>query len=181
MRRSTTITATVAVTALITPLGHLAVPAGAYATAQRYVLENAAPSKDTLIDRLLRALEANDPDALHRLAVTESEYRTIFLPGNVPPGKPLKKMRPDAADFAWGLLATKSFYYEKGLLQQFGGKKLTAVSEHYDKGEKEYATYRAYKQLRLAVRTDTGALQEIATGSIVEVDGQWKFMSFIRD
>lgn len=50
----------------------------------------------------------------------------------------------------------------------------------FAKGVTDYATYRAYRQLRLAVTSD-GSPAELATGSIAEVQGRYKFISYIRD
>jgi hypothetical protein len=146
-------------------------------------LVNGAPSAATLIDRFLAALAAKDPDALHRLRVTEAEYREILMPGTVPVGQPLKPPpSKELANFAWGTLDEKSAYYEQFLLSQYGGKHLRLQSSAYDKGEQRFANHTAYRQLRLTLVDEaTGAEVLLGTGSIVEVAGAYKFASFIRD
>jgi hypothetical protein len=145
-------------------------------------LENSEPSAEQLIDRFLGALEHKDADALRRLRVTEAEYREILMPSTVPEGQPLRRPSKEFADLAWGLIDEKSRYYEQSLLSQYGGLQLQVKAVAYDKGEQRYAGYTARKQLRLKLADDsTGAQFELATGSIVEVAGSYKFVSYIRD
>jgi hypothetical protein len=145
-------------------------------------LENASPSADALIHRFLEALDNQDAATLRHLRVTESEYRSIILPGTVPPGAPRRHYRDDVSEYFWGTLNGKSAGYEKNLLDTVGGhgpSKVKTIS--YAKGEQQYADYKAYKQLRLVVEDGAGHEFDIRTGSIAEIDGQYKFISFIRD
>jgi hypothetical protein len=145
-------------------------------------LANAYASADALIDGMLRALERDDPDALRRLRVTETEYREIILPGSVREGRPLRRYPRDIADYAWGSLATRSFYHEQALLHGHKGRHFIVKAVEYDKGVERYANHTAYKQLRLTLEEPaTGKEVKLATGSIVEIDGRFKFISFIND
>jgi hypothetical protein len=142
---------------------------------------DAVSSKEELAQRLLDALEKKDLQGLRRLRVTETEYKDFVLPGSVEVGQPLRKYPPDIADYAWKTLDTKSLYYERYLIHGSGGEHYQIKDMTFDKGVADYATYRAYRQLRLALTKKDGAPGELATGSIIEVDGQYKFISFIRD
>jgi hypothetical protein len=51
----------------------------------------------------------------------------------------------------------------------------------YEDGTKTYASYTARKRLRLSLLDADGSEVQLATGSIAEIDGQYKFISFIRD
>ena len=145
-------------------------------------LTNGSPSADDLIRRFLEALDSKDAAALRHLRTTESEYRNIILPGTVAPGAPPRHYREDVSRYFWGSLNGKSAGYEKYLLDTEGGRGPTRVkSVRYKKGQTRYAEYTAYKQLRLIVADQAGEEREIQTGSIVEVDGQYKFISFVRD
>jgi len=145
------------------------------------VISAAAPSPARLIDELLRALGRKDRDALRRLRLTESEYREIVLPGNVDVGQPLRTYPAEVSEFAWRQLDTKSAYYEDFLVRQFGGRSFKVKAIEYEKGTQQYATYRAHKQLRLTLEDGDGAEVELRTGSVAEIAGQFKFVSFIRD
>jgi hypothetical protein len=145
-------------------------------------LEDAEPSAEQLIDQLLGALARKDPDALHRLRVTETEYREILMPTSVPEGEPIRQTPTEFADFAWGRLDEKSRYYEQSLLFQYGGQQLRVKGMSYAKGDKKYAGYSAHQQLRLLLEDMVSGDQvELATGSIIELAGGFKFVSFIRD
>jgi hypothetical protein len=144
-------------------------------------LVNAAPSEAALIERFLRVLAERDRDAFGRLRLTEAEYREIILPGNVEPGQPFRNYPEEVSRYAWQNLNTRSLYHEDNLLVSFGGRNLTVKAVEYDKGTKKYASYTAYKQIRLTLLDADGAEVKLATGSIAAIDGQYKFISFIRD
>src|SRR5262245_32378304 len=137
------------------------------------VLRDAASSKEELAQWLLDALEKKDLEALRRLRVTEAEYKDFILPGSVEVGKRLRTYPPDVANYAWQTLNTKSLYYERYLLAQVGGKHMEFKDMSFAKGTADYATYRAFRQLRLAV-LENGSPAELATGSIAEVGGKYK-------
>jgi hypothetical protein len=137
-------------------------------------------SKEELVAKLLDALERQDLEALHRLRITESEYKGIILPGQVPVGQEFRRYRSEVSDFAWQTLNTKSVYYERYLLSLHGGRRYELKDVRFEQGTEEYAGYSAHKQLRLSL-THEGSPATLATGSIVEVGGRYKFASFIRD
>jgi len=140
-----------------------------------------ATSADELITRFLQALRDKDQEVLRGLRVTESEYREIVMPGHVPVGKPLRKQPEDVTELAWRLLNTKSVYYELSLLEEFGGHGYEVKDVEYERGTQSYATYTAYKQLRLMLQRDDGQEVELRTGSVADIAGQFKFVSYIRD
>lgn len=143
-------------------------------------LATGVASKEELVARLLDALERKDPEALHRLRITESEYKGIVLPGHVRVGQEFHRYRPEVSDFAWQTLDTKSLYYERFLLSQHGGRRYELQDVRFEEGTERYAGYSSHRQLRLSLTHD-GTPVELGTGSIVEVGGRYKFASFIRD
>jgi hypothetical protein len=155
--------------------------AQAAAAATKPALENASPSVEALIDRFLDALARKDRAALRGLRVTESEYRTLIMPGAVPPGSPLRHYPDEVSEYFWSVMNTKSAHYESYLINTVGGRHLTAKGFTWAKGTEDYATHSAFKQLRLTVEDGDGKEEEVKTGSIVRVGDQYKFMSFIRD
>ena len=145
-------------------------------------LDNPSPSAEALVQRFLTALDNKDGEALRRLRTTESEYKNIIMPGSVPPGSPPRHYRDDVSEYFWSILNTKSAYYEQYLLETAGGRGPTKVKRvSYNKGTKTYADYTAYKQVRLVVEDGSGSERDIWTGSIANIEGQYKFISFIRD
>jgi hypothetical protein len=58
--------------------------------------------------------------------------------------------------------------------------KVTAVE--YRRGIKRYRDYTAYKQLMLTIDDGSGnEPEQMKIGSIAEVNGQYKFISYVRD
>jgi hypothetical protein len=141
-------------------------------------LSNAAPSIDVLVDQFLHALEGKDFAALERLRVTQTEYLVFILPGSVEPGKPPQQYPPTPSAYYWGTMNTKSIYTLRSILAGYGGRHYTRKQIRFAKGTQEYAWYKAYKKLHLTLEDDQGQAVEIDTGSIAEVNGQFKFISF---
>jgi hypothetical protein len=156
-------------------------PASEARAAPRVTLTDASPSIDDLVARFLDTLRRKDADGLRALRCTKSEYIGLILSGSVPDGAPLREWSEEVNDFYWSLLHTKSVYSEANILSTFGGGRYTRVAINYSKGTQKYATYTAYKQLELTVRDENGVEREIRIGSIAEVNGRYKFISFIRD
>jgi hypothetical protein len=182
-------TVTAAVMLVVAAVGSRMMPEGPRPAQAAGVLSHAASSPEDLVDRVLEALEHNDVHALRELRVTEEEYREIVIPGNVPVGQAPKAARPEVADLAWKTLNTKSLYYERYLIGELGGRRYQRAGEiSFEKGSKQYASFRTLRQLRapLSLESTDGesAGKDEATlemGSVLELAGQYKFISFIRD
>jgi hypothetical protein len=144
-------------------------------------LRDASPSVDAAVQRLLDALKTKDKEALRRLRVTETEYKEIIIPGNVDPGMPAQQFPDQLSDYAWGIINGKSIYVEANILHDFGGHDYKIKDVLYRKGIKQYAGFKAYKQLVLTLEDEKGAKRQLSTGTVVDVDGQFKFVSFVRD
>lgn len=144
-------------------------------------LAHAAPSVDALVGRLVGALAARDREALARLRVSEREYRTIIVPGHVEPGRPPQRLPDEASRFFWEMLDTRSRYSAEALLAEFGGQRYRLKGVRFARGTRRYAGYTAHRQLRLILEDGGGAERELRTGSIAEVRGRYKFVSFVRD
>jgi hypothetical protein len=180
MKQTTAILATaLAVVAGGPPLGG----AGESAAIERpadLALAGAAPSIEKLLDRFLRALAARDGEALRRLRVTEREYRTVIIPGSAPVGQPPQVYSEENGKFLWGLHETKSHYVTADLLARFGGRALRLKGVRYRKGTRRYAWFTAHRRAELRLEDERGKEVLIALGSIVEIDGRYKFVGFQR-
>lgn len=144
-------------------------------------LEGGAASMEELLDEFIEGLEAGDRGALSNLRVSEDEYRNVIVPGSVEPGEPPQILSEEASEYFYGVLHGKSQYNRNALLREFGGKKLEVKSYSFEKGEKQYADYKAHRRLEIEVVDEEGKSYELRTGSIAEVDGRFKFISYIRD
>lgn len=140
-----------------------------------------AASMDELLARFLAALRAKDRGALEELRFTEDEYRHVILPGHVQKGEPPQRVGEKASEYFYAEANTKSFYHRESLLHRFGGRSYTVKSYRFLKGVEELAGYTAYWRLALTLVDEEGNEVELHTGSIGEVDGRFKFASYIRD
>ena len=142
-------------------------------------LSNAAASIDELVGRFLRAVESGDEHAVEVLRVTEDEYRQIILPGSVEPGEPPQKFRDQESEYFWGVMNGKSLYSRANMMHGYGGKKFQLKKIGFKKGTRKWAGYIAYEKLVLTLETEDGQEVLLPTGSIAEVGGRYKFVSFI--
>ena len=176
MRRSAVVVGTIGLALLGRPL----CSPSAVAAAASVRLKNGAPSVDNLVDQFMQALKERDKAKLHDLRVTEDEYRGLILPGSVDEGKPRQHYNEQASKYFWSILDTKSIYSEANILHAWGGRPLKLKSVAYRGGTKKYADYTAYKHLELKLEDETGNEDELRIGSIAEVDGVYKFISYIQ-
>jgi len=143
--------------------------------------EGGAASVAELVQEFIEVLEANDPDGLQRLRVTEREYRELVVPGNVRKGEPAQVLSTEASEYFWQLMDQKSRHFQELLLLRFGGETYAINTVEFEKGHKEYAGHQAWRRLALVVTDERGNERLIRTGSIIERDDRFKFVSFIRD
>jgi hypothetical protein len=167
--------------ALVATAGVVGGTSAPQATSSPRVLADAQPSIDSLIEKFRQALETKDKVLLHKLRVTEDEYRNIILPGSVEPGQTGESYSEDASKYFWGILNGRSIYSEANLLHDHGGKPIKVTNVEYRKGIKKYRDYTAYKQLTVTLDDGSGEPDRMRIGSIAEVDGQFKFISYVRD
>lgn len=142
-------------------------------------LTGGTKTKEELVARLVDALAHQDRDKLRALRVNQEEYVDIILRGSVPPGQPLRNWPPEVSGYFFRDLDTKSRYAEQHLLELFGGHDMKVESFEFANGKTQFANHVAYRQLRVKVKDTTGQEVELATGSIAEVNGRYKFISFL--
>jgi hypothetical protein len=151
------------------------------AAIRRPHVSGGAASMDELLTRFLDAVRAKDRGALEELRFTEEEYRGVIIPGFVAPGQPPQVVARDASKYFYGSMNTRSFYHLANILRVHGGKQYRLRDHAFDKAIQEYAWFTAYPRLKLTLVDEAGNEIGLQTGSIAEVDGRFKFTSYIRD
>jgi len=141
-------------------------------------LVNGAPSVDALLDQFLAALAARDEQGMHRLRVTEHEYRDIIIPGTVKPGEAPRQVDDTTSVYFWRMLDQKSRDVGYVFLQRFGGHRYTRKELKFTKGVREFGSYRALGEVRMEIEDKEGQRGTLATGYIAEVNGSYKFIGF---
>ncbi len=140
-----------------------------------------AASMDELLARFLEAVRAKDRGALEELRFTEEEYRGVVIPGHVAEGQPPKVVGEDASKYFYDSMNTRSFYHLAHILNAHGGKRYRIERYAFEKGTEKLAWFTAYRRLQLTLIDEAGSKIGLQTGSIAEVDGHFKFASYVRD
>ena len=136
-------------------------------------------SIDALVDKFLRALDKKDERALHRLRVTEQEYRDIIVPGSVKPGEPPRDgVTEQTNQFFWSMLNQKSEDFGRAFIKGLGGRHYKRKELTFTKGTRQFAWYTAHGDVQLVLQDASGDRRELRTGTIAEIGGRYKFIGF---
>ena len=138
-------------------------------------LTGGATSRSELIARFVRALENNDTTALAKLVVTRAEFGTLIYPTS-PNAVPPYRQSPQ---LVW---LTRSASTEKAasrLLQRFGGKRRGYVGYACEERASREGTnvVQSGCTVRFVEPGSRDTTKRRLFGSIVERDGQFKFLS----
>jgi len=142
-------------------------------------LSNTYHSVEDIGKKVLEAVCHNDATILKSMSITEEEYHTYIWPQ-----LPISKIKEwqEHYDFVWGQHDSKSRYSLRQMLARYGGSKYALVRVHFAGETTDYTTYKVHRDARLIVQSDDG--KEVMLnlfGSIVEMNGQYKIMSFNTD
>lgn len=148
----------------------------------RAAFTDGAGSIDDLVEAFVAALRLGDARAIERLRIGRDEYLDVILPGSVEPGEPLQPIdRERAGPYWWEHLSERSDLHRDDLVRIFGGRELELVDKRFAKGTKRFANHVAHRRLLLELRQADGETRHLQTGSVAEVNGRFKFISFVRD
>lgn len=139
-------------------------------------MADAAASLDALGTAIVDALNANDADALAKLAVTESEYKARFFPITINHKSGLGL----GADLAWAELHGESRGDMNTALERYGTQSLEFVRVEA-KETKERPKARLHLRPRVVVKNAKGEEQSLVMlGSILEhtPSGGFKVLAF---
>jgi hypothetical protein len=142
----------------------------------RHRLSGGFPTIRALAETVLEALKDRDTGALTSFRLTEREYKEIIFP-EFPQAKPGNNV---PVDFHWNLLNLKSLKGAQDSVDDLGGQDYELMDVIATKGIADYATYRIWNKVELKVRRkmDGKESQIRVFGSVVEVDGDFKILSF---
>jgi hypothetical protein len=137
-----------------------------------------APSIDVLLADLLAALATNDEQALHRLRVNEHEYRTIISRDTVERGESEPDERKTSGALSCGRVVQEAEAGARELLARFGGHAYARRQLTFTNGIRQCAGYTAHGDVWLTLLDEYGERAELRTGTIAQVEGQYKFIGF---
>ena len=134
-----------------------------------------SPSREALVKRFLAALSASDTADMRSMAVRTREFADLYYPES-PYAKPPYHQPPD---LAWSLIQNPSADGIKRLLDRFSGKQLVYISHACDPKVQHDGRTTRYTGCLVTVIEPTGSeVTRRYFGSIVERDGQFKFLSY---
>jgi hypothetical protein len=130
-------------------------------------------SVDELMTKLLAALEAKDLPGMENLRVTRQEHTDLLWPEfdaknhNVDP------------DFAWDMLNRRSHVGAGRAIGDYGGQELALLGVEFTRDLERYPSFVLHRGTILHARTQTGEMLDLRfLGSVVELDGQFKLLSY---
>jgi hypothetical protein len=136
-------------------------------------LQHPSRSVDELMTKMLAALEARDLPGLEQLRVTEAEHTELLWPEF--PAKD-HNVQPN---FAWDMLNSRSHIGAGRAIGDYGGQELILVGVEFIRDTERYPSFVLHRGTLVHARTQTGDRIDLPfLGSVLELDGQFKFLSF---
>jgi hypothetical protein len=137
-----------------------------------------APSREQLVRRFLDALAENDSVALRSMVVGAREFADLYYPESPQSRPPYRQ----PVSFAWRMIQDPSAAGFSKLLHRLGGERLRYLSHRCDPAVQwEGRTTRHAGCLVRVVLPAGDTATKRYFGSIVERDGQFKFLSYTND
>ncbi len=136
-------------------------------------LRSSCASPEELVIEILAAVEADDMQGLTDLRVTEREHNQLLWP-EFPARNNNVQM-----DFAWDMLNTRSYTSQGRAIGTWRQRGLTFAGVRFERGVERYPTFVLHRGTVVSARTADGQDVELRfIGSILELDGQFKALSY---
>ena len=139
-------------------------------------LSNACDSIEDLGKQVLEAVYNKDIEGLKAMAITSEEYESYIWPQS-----PMSKIKQwqENYDFVRKQQFSRSSLSLRQMLARYGGRQYSLVRVRFADDTTDHTIYKAHRDARLIVTSPEGKEVELNLfGSIVEMDGQFKIMSF---
>jgi hypothetical protein len=138
-------------------------------------LTGGSPSREALVRRFVHALAANDTADLQRMAVRGREFADLYYPES-PYTRPPYRQSPA---LAWSLIQNPSTSGLTRLVRRLGGKSIVYVSHRCDPKIAHEGRNVRYAGCLVRIVDERGdTVTKRYFGSILERDGQFKFLSY---
>lgn len=141
-------------------------------------LSGGASSRDELVASFVRAVELNDTAAIRLAHVSRAEYAYLYFPSSIYMSEPYRQ--PPAV--AWFLNSENSDKGISRVLRRLGGRELAwsgySCSDQAREGDNSFFRSCVLDYLDPAERT---RVTRRLFGTIIERDGQYKFLSYAND
>jgi hypothetical protein len=140
-------------------------------------LSGGASSERALVEAFLTATSARDSLALGRLLLTRGEYAWLYYPAHAYSRPPYEL---DPGSF-WTLIQGNSGKGFTRVLREYGGRRLGYVTHACKPSDAVQAPVREWNQCEVGLTVDGKETVKRIFGSIVEIGGHYKFVSYAND
>ena len=140
-------------------------------------LENAEPTRDSLVRRFVGAVERSDTTALRGMVMTRAEFAHLYFPTS-PHARPPAQQPPA---LVWFLHTRNS---EKGVgrvLDRFGGRRVGLRGYTCASAPRVEAENRIWDDCQLHIGTGGDTATVRLFGGVIERDGRFKMLSYSND
>jgi hypothetical protein len=138
-------------------------------------LSGGAPSLETLVDRYLRGLEAGDGEGIARMALDRAEFAYLYFPHTQYVEGPYEL----SPAFVWYQLGNRSSRGLTRALRLYEGETLHDVGVDCPEGRESFGDGWIHHGCAVLGELPTGEeVREVLFGSILELDGHFKFVGF---
>ena len=134
-------------------------------------------TRDALVRRWVRAVEARDSVGLSRMLLSAAEYITFYYPAS-PYTKPPYRQSPGVR---WFLITNNSSQGATRVWQRHAGDPLGLVDYTCDPTPELLGLNRIWTDCVLRLRTAEGERRLHLFGPIIERDGWFKFLTYASD
>ena len=140
-----------------------------------HALENAAASRDELVQMLATALRDSSATALYSLRLSASEFAYLYFPSSHFAREPYRH----PPQLAWMMIEQNSMKGETRLLRRFGAGDIRFAGHTCLHPPVTEGPNRLWQGCTVDVAAPHGRLRLF--GTIIERDGRFKFVSFAND
>lgn len=140
-------------------------------------LQHGAASERALVEAFLAATVARDSVALGNLLLSRGEYAWLYYPAHSYSRPPYEL---DPGSF-WTLIQGNGAKGFARLLREYGGRRLGYVTHGCKPSDAVQAPVREWNQCEVGLTVDGAETVKRMFGSIVEIGGRYKFVSYAND
>jgi len=141
-------------------------------------LADGSASREALVQRFVKALEAKDTADLLRMSMRSREFADLYYPES-PYARPPFKQSPQ---LAWSLIQNPSTSGLNKLINRVGGKRIVYLGHKCEPKIAHEGKSTRYTGCLIQVRGEKGdTVSKKYFGSIIERGGQFKFVSYTND
>lgn len=141
------------------------------------VLQDASPSRDALVARLIRAVEGSDTADLRAMTMTRPEFAYLYYPTSPHTRHPTQQ----AADLVWFLRLHDSQKGVSRLLDRFGGRPLPSGGYSCSDPPRVEGDNSVWDDCVIHLRTGRDTTTIRVFGGVLARGGRYKVFSYAND